>query len=154
MEELHSVLIIPMVLMASSLLPPSSLRRLENGRCHAPCLCILCTVPPHVPLTDFSCPISNFSFLDINFVVSRGFVGLLGQDLVLGSHAVSFQSPKLQLRWITPTVTTSFLSSELVTLQIMHGVVHPSRSCWICESYSSVSHPDPKGSRLEASWFP
>jgi len=80
-----------------------------------------------------SYPISNSAFPDTNFAVEHGFVGLRGQDLVLGSRAFSLQSPKLRPGWITSTETTPLLDAVLVTLKTMRGVDHLSRSCWLHE---------------------
>ena len=105
-------------------------------------------------LRELSCLISNTTFLDINFSVARGFVGLPGQDLVLGFRAVSSQSPKLQPGWITFFATMPSLDEALVMLQSVHGVIHLSRSRWLHELSPLVSDPVPIGSRLEASRFP
>ena len=154
MQASCSVPLVPLVLMASALLPLGSSRRLDNVPCHAPSLYILCTIPPHTLLGELSCLISKYAFPDTNFSVARGFVGLPGQDHVSWSRVVSLQSPKLRPGWISFVVTTSSLNAMLVTLQTMRGVAHLSRSCWLCESYSSVSNPDLMGSHLEASRSP
>lgn len=84
--------------MASTPLLPSTSRKLDNGPCHAPGLCILGTIPLRTPLAEVSYPISNSTFPDTNFAVTHGFVGLPDQDLVSESCEISLQSPKLQPR--------------------------------------------------------
>ena len=52
-----------------------------------PGLCILCTILPRVLLGDLSCLVSNSAFPHTNFAIVYGFFELMGQDLVLESHA-------------------------------------------------------------------
>lgn len=111
-----------------TLLLPSSSRRLDNGPYHVPDLCILCTIRSHTTLGEISCLVSRFSSPDTSFSIARGFVGLPSQDLVLGSHAVSLQSPKLRLGWITSAATMSSLDAASVTLNTVHGATHLSKS--------------------------
>ena len=128
MQAFCSVLLMPLVSMESTLLLLGSLRRLDKGPCHALGLCILCTIPPCAPLAELSCPVSNFTFPYTNLLVACGFVGLPGQDLLLGSCAVSLQSLKLWPGWITSAMTTPSLNVVLVMLQTMRDAIHPSRS--------------------------
>ena len=52
------------------------------------------------------------------------------------------------------TIGVTIHDGVLVMLQTMYSAAHQSRSCWLHESYSSISDPDPMGSRLEALRFP
>ena len=131
MQAPCSVLLVPLILMALALLLPSNSQRLDNGPCHVPSLCILCTIPPHTPLGELSYLVSNSSSLETSFSVACGFVGLQGQDLILGSRVVSLQSPKLRPGWINSTAKVSSLDLALLMLQTMCGAAHLSRSCWL-----------------------
>lgn len=97
MQASCSVMLMLLVLMVSTLLLPISSRRLDNGVFRVPIPCNLCTIPPHAPLGELSCPVSNSAFPDTNFSVAHGFFRLPDQDLVLGSCVVSLESPKLRL---------------------------------------------------------